>query len=133
MKDTDLKKDHVVSYLGFKKLEHVNAKGLSVLEAIRFKCIDCSNGSISNVKSCVISDCCLYPFRMGCRPTFEGDPPKRAMSAERLATLQSQLQLARLARFDSDPESLDKTQTKRTQAPSVDLGASKPSGRISAK
>jgi hypothetical protein len=51
------------------------------------------------------------------------------MSAEHLATLQR----GRLARIDSGAETLDKTQTKRTHAPSVDLGASKPSGRISAK
>lgn len=41
---------------------------ISPLKAIRAKCIDCSAGSVEEVKSCPVTDCPLYPFRMGKNP-----------------------------------------------------------------
>ena len=41
---------------------------LRPLRAIRFKCLECTCGSVSNVRDCEISDCTLWPFRMGVRP-----------------------------------------------------------------
>jgi hypothetical protein len=35
---------------------------------IREECIDCSGGSIHEVKLCVIPECPLYPFRFGKNP-----------------------------------------------------------------
>ena len=36
-----------------------------LLKAIRQKCIDCSGGSISEVRKCPCVACPLFPFRMG--------------------------------------------------------------------
>ena len=35
--------------------------------AIRMKCLDCSAGQQTEVRKCAITDCCLYPYRMGSR------------------------------------------------------------------
>ena len=43
-------------------------KNLSPLKAIRANCIDCSGGTLKEVKDCVIHDCPLYPYRMGRNP-----------------------------------------------------------------
>jgi hypothetical protein len=39
-----------------------------MLKAIRTKCLDCSNQQIDEVRNCVISNCPLYPYRMGKNP-----------------------------------------------------------------
>ena len=38
------------------------------IRAIRENCIECSGGSFSEVRHCVIHMCPLYPYRMGKRP-----------------------------------------------------------------
>ena len=38
---------------------------MSPLQAIRKKCLDCSNGSAHEVKHCPITKCPLYEFRFG--------------------------------------------------------------------
>lgn len=38
------------------------------VKSIRKKCIDCSGGSLKEVRDCDIDDCPLYPFRMGKNP-----------------------------------------------------------------
>jgi len=40
----------------------------SPIKAIRAKCVDCSGGSVYEVKSCPITDCPLYVFRAGKNP-----------------------------------------------------------------
>lgn len=35
----------------------------SMKEAVRLKCIDCSGGSVSEVRKCQVKDCPLYNFR----------------------------------------------------------------------
>ncbi len=41
---------------------------LTPVKSIRKKCIDCSGGSLKEVRECVIPDCALFPFRMGKNP-----------------------------------------------------------------
>jgi len=36
-----------------------------VFKAIKLKCLDCSGGSVNNVKECPCKDCTLYPYRLG--------------------------------------------------------------------
>ena len=48
--------------------EKEDAKILTPLRAIRAKCIDCSAGSIKEVRECVMLDCPLYPYRLGKSP-----------------------------------------------------------------
>ena len=43
-------------------------KILPPLRAIRAKCIDCSAGSMKEVRECVMLDCPLYPYRLGKSP-----------------------------------------------------------------
>ena len=39
------------------------------LKSIRAKCIDCSGGQLKEVRLCPVTDCPLYPYRMGRRPS----------------------------------------------------------------
>ena len=43
-------------------------KVLTAITAIREKCLECSNWSFSEVSTCSIEDCALWPFRMGRYP-----------------------------------------------------------------
>lgn len=43
-------------------------KILTPIRAIRTKCIDCSAGSMKEVRECVMLDCPLYPYRLGKSP-----------------------------------------------------------------
>jgi hypothetical protein len=45
---------------------------LSPLKSIRLKCLDCSNGSASEVRNCAIIHCSLYAFRLGKNPHRQG-------------------------------------------------------------
>lgn len=40
----------------------------SLLKVIREKCLDCCVGQPSEVRKCHISDCPLWPYRMGTNP-----------------------------------------------------------------
>lgn len=40
----------------------------SPVKSIRQYCLDCSCGSKSEVKNCLIPDCPLYPYRLGKNP-----------------------------------------------------------------
>ena len=42
------------------------------VKAIRKKCIDCSGGSLKEVRLCQVTECELYPFRMGRNPNYKG-------------------------------------------------------------
>ena len=48
--------------------EKEDAKILTPLSAIRAKCIDCSAGSMKEVRECVMLDCPLYRYRLGKSP-----------------------------------------------------------------
>lgn len=41
------------------------------VRAIRTKCLECANWSIPEVTACEITDCALWPYRRGKRPTEE--------------------------------------------------------------
>lgn len=41
---------------------------LRPLRAIRERCLDCSGGSVKNVRECPVTACTLWPYRMGHRP-----------------------------------------------------------------
>ena len=43
-------------------------KILTPIKAIRAKCLDCTCNQYSQVKLCTITDCALYPYRLGRRP-----------------------------------------------------------------
>ena len=53
---------------------------LTPMKAIRAKCLDCVCGSAQEVRLCPITDCPLYPYRMGHNPNRKGKvgkiPPK---------------------------------------------------------
>ena len=40
------------------------------LRAIRAKCVDCSGGSLGEVRKCVAVTCPLWPMRMGSNPFY---------------------------------------------------------------
>ena len=42
------------------------------VKAIRAKCLECSNYQPKEVRNCLITDCPLYPFRMGKNPNRKG-------------------------------------------------------------
>lgn len=48
--------------------EKEDAKILTPLRAIRAKCVDCSAGSMKEVRECVMLDCPIYPYRLGKSP-----------------------------------------------------------------
>ncbi|MCK9554962.1 hypothetical protein M0R36_03990 [bacterium] len=47
-------------------------KTLTPIKAIRAKCVDCSNGQLKEIRLCPITDCPIYPFRMGRNPNRKG-------------------------------------------------------------
>lgn len=40
-------------------------KTLTPLKAIRKNCVECSGGSLKNVRECHITDCHFYEYRLG--------------------------------------------------------------------
>lgn len=46
------------------------------IKSIRAKCLECSCGQIVEVRLCPVTDCPLYPYRMGHRPKKDLDPNK---------------------------------------------------------
>lgn len=60
-------------------------------KAIRAFCLGCSGDSPSEVKSCPVSKCPLYPFRMGKNPYRQ----RREMSEEEKRVLADRLREAR--------------------------------------
>lgn len=47
-------------------------KALTPLQAIRWKCKECSNFNDAEIRRCEIKDCALYPFRLGHNPSRQG-------------------------------------------------------------
>lgn len=48
-------------------------KVLTPLKAIRAKCLECSCGQVKEVRLCILTNCPLYPYRMGKRPKDNKD------------------------------------------------------------
>ena len=62
-----------------------NQKILTPIKAIRAKCIDCMCGLTHEVKLCPITDCSLWPYRMGHNPNRAGKggkPPIQVRKTE---------------------------------------------------
>lgn len=38
------------------------------IQAIRKKCVECSNNQYKEVRNCELASCPLFPYRMGVRP-----------------------------------------------------------------
>ena len=57
-------------------VESKDEERLTPLQAIRQRCLWCSNDSRSWVRNCRAFDCPLHPFRMGTDP-FRAQPGKR--------------------------------------------------------
>ena len=47
-------------------------KVLTPVKAIRQKCLDCSGGSVKEVRECPIVECDLYMYRFGTNPSRQG-------------------------------------------------------------
>lgn len=43
---------------------------LTPMKAIRKKCLECSAGSVKEVKNCPVKKCALYEYRFGHRPVL---------------------------------------------------------------
>ena len=61
------------------------------VKAIRAFCLECSNGSTSEIKSCPVYKCPLYPFRFGKNPYRQ----RREMTEEEKQVLADRLKEAR--------------------------------------
>ncbi len=64
---------------------------MSVLKAIRAKCLDCCAGSPAEVRECHISTCALHPYRMGKNPFRK----KRELTDDQREALATRLAKAR--------------------------------------
>lgn len=64
---------------------------MSVLKAVRAKCLDCCGYSPAEVRECAIEGCALHPFRMGKNPFRK----KRVLSDEQRAEMAERLAKAR--------------------------------------
>jgi len=49
----------------------------ALLQAVRQKCLDCACHQPSEVRSCTVTACALWPFRLGCDPA----PARRGFAA----------------------------------------------------
>lgn len=47
------------------------------IKSIRAYCLECSNQQPSEVKNCHLTDCPLWPYRMGKNPARAGIGPKQ--------------------------------------------------------
>lgn len=57
---------------------------LTPIKAIRAKCLDCMCNQATEVRLCPMTDCSLYPYRMGHNPNRKGMGGNiKALSAEK--------------------------------------------------
>lgn len=66
---------------------------MSVLKAIRAKCLDCVCYQPSLIAACALKECALHPYRMGKNPFRQ----KRVLTDEQRAALAERLAKARAA------------------------------------
>ncbi|MGE4519201.1 MAG: hypothetical protein AB7E04_06820 [Desulfobacteraceae bacterium] len=62
------------------------------LKVIREKCLECSDDSVAEVRTCPIKDCPLYEFRFGKNPYL-----KKELTEEQKIEVRERLQKAREA------------------------------------
>lgn len=46
-------------------------KTLTPMKAMRAKCLDCCCGEVKEVRNCPVTDCPIWPYRMGKRPSID--------------------------------------------------------------
>jgi len=73
------------------ELQAAGHRSMSILQALRARCVDCCSGSVAEVRRCVSVNCPSWPFRMGFNPWRE----RRELSPERKAKLADALAKAR--------------------------------------
>jgi len=56
----------------FRTKDGTATRELTSFKAIRMKCQECSNFQTGEIRHCPITDCALYPFRMGKTPALYG-------------------------------------------------------------
>lgn len=62
------------------------------VKAIRANCLDCCNGSSTEVALCPVDYCPLYPYRLGKNPNranYEMSDEQRAAASERMKKMNS--------------------------------------------
>ena len=64
---------------------------LTPIKAIRAKCLDCCNGSYTEVDLCPCTSCSLYPYRFGKNPNIKREytEEERNRARERMLKLHS--------------------------------------------
>ena len=62
----------------------LHGSGGAVLKTIRRRCLDCSGGSLADVRSCKFETCPLHPFRTGKNPNICLSPERKAALLARL-------------------------------------------------
>jgi len=60
-------------------------KALTPIQSIRAKCIDCSTGSLVEVRLCTVRTCPIWGYRMGKRPK-PSDVPHAMESVKQITT-----------------------------------------------
>jgi hypothetical protein len=78
------------------ELQALGHKSMSILQAVRARCLDCCSGSSAEVRRCVSVNCPSWPFRMAFNPWRE----RRELSPERRAQLANALAKARTAKAE---------------------------------
>ncbi len=66
--DTDDIKGKNPLSLSIKQLSSAGHEPMPIGKVIRKKCLDCCNYQLAEVRKCVITDCPLWPYRMGKNP-----------------------------------------------------------------
>lgn len=61
-------------------------KILSPLKAIHTNCIECGGGSSKAVRKCHITDCVLYPYRLGKNPNRKGVGGNKNLNSKKTST-----------------------------------------------
>ena len=69
-------------------------KTLTPIKAIREKCKDCMCDQLNEIKLCPITDCALYPYRLGKNPNIK----KREYTDEQLDAMRDRMKLLRVAK-----------------------------------
>ena len=72
-------------------VEKAIARIKNPVTAIRARCLNCCGGEVGAVRTCLLNECSLWPFRFGCDP-YRGKPkpdnhlsPLKSIRAECLA------------------------------------------------
>lgn len=61
-------------------------KHLTPVKAIRAKCLDCSGFQPSEVRRCEITECPLFPYRLGKNPNRKGIGLKTGLLLQKTTT-----------------------------------------------